>query len=526
MAAGKKYSAAKLTQREIDLLTNLLHSQATGSLAGLAQEMALTENQLRYALTKINRFLTEQGLRWVTLTHDQIKVPQPQATRSALEYFVSHTTPDKFRYSELQKRRFILLKLLLADEPLPTSYFMSALYSSRTTIVKTLDGIRKDCQAMGLELQHIRRAGYLIKRSGFQKILHFYRLLTQTINLREIYSFYYQANVYSKMGELVLFDVFNLDNLVQALEKTSQYVPEHHALDDSDFFLLAILNYKIIVLKEQERFNDQQQLLAIAELAEQLFANTQENVDLSVEESLVAALNAEMESHFPERFHFGTEFNHSLVQHFRHVRFRHENGLILPEDASDEQSEQLKLVEEVITAALVQHGDAQIAAASAGEIELIAAYYLSEVGDVEQPERTQPRFLIVCLEGQMMAQVLRNKLLALTSRDQIDFAAVYQVNSAQVAEYDLVISTVPLPSIDQQKLIYLEHGLDENVVAVIAQKLAIMPQPTVPLASNDQQRLHAIQQILAEADLSSSVCQHLQQQVRALFGGNQLENQV
>lgn len=514
MATGKKYSATKLTQREIDLLSNLLKNGATASLSNLAQTMTLTENQLRYAITKINRFLTEQGLRWVTLTHDQIAVPQPEETQTALNYFVSHTTPDKFRYSEVQKRRFILLKLLLADQPIPTSYFMEALYSSRTTIVKTLEAIRSDCQLMGLELQHVRRAGYLIKRSGFQKILHFYRLLTQTINLREIYSFYYQANVYSKMGELVLFNVFNLDNLVVALEKTSRYAPKDKPLDDSDFFLLAILNYKIIILNELGHTADQQQLLAIAELAEQLFTNTQ-NEDLTMETDLVAKMNQAVHETFPGRFTLSEEFSRSLVHHLRHVFFRHENGLLLPESAVGTQSEPTQRLQATITKILQQTDDRRFRQISTGEIELIAAYYLSEVEKINHQERPQPRFLVVCLEGQMMAQVLRNKLLALTPRQNIDFAAVYQVNAIQANAYDLVISTMKLPSIDQQKLAYLDNGLSENVVSEIAQRLAILPQAKPKLA--DTQRQHAIKNILAEADLPTAVGQDLQRRIDQLF---------
>ncbi len=37
------------------------------------------------------------------------------------------------------------------------------------------------------------------------------------INIREIYSFYYQDNLYSKAGDLVFFDLFDLDILFDSL---------------------------------------------------------------------------------------------------------------------------------------------------------------------------------------------------------------------------------------------------------------------------------------------------------------------
>ncbi|WP_461219564.1 BglG family transcription antiterminator [Lapidilactobacillus salsurivasis] len=500
----------KLTQREIDLLNQLLHQETPVTFVQIGAEMSLSEHQIRYALSKINHFLSQHSLGWVILDRDRLTLPQPQETQKALAYFVSHTTPAQFRYSQTQMQRFILLKLLLSEQPLSTNYFMTALYRSRTTVVKTLTEVRAICAGLGLEMEHVKRSGYLVNGPKFKKLVVFLRLLMSTINIREIYSFYYRDNIYSKMGELVLFNVFELDQLLTALQKTMVYTKDTTGIDDTDFFLLTILNYKLAEMSGTSRLADQQEVLPLAELAEQIFANGRQG-DLAMERTLTEQLNHHVEDALGLEEPFTAAFSNVLSHHLRRVLFREENELPPVVPPSEFMPGDQKHLRQIVAAGITKF---DIPCFSSTDIDLVTAFYASEL-EKQKPQSWQPpRILVVCVEGPALAHILRNQLSRLMPSDQIDLAAVYEVTESKLQSYDLIISTVKLPSADQEKVLLLKPPFSTDLLPAVQQRLATMVRSCV---ITDDAQFTAVTAAVRATTLSLNEQKELERQLRGIL---------
>lgn len=510
----------RLTQREIDVLNMVINQADAVQLDTMMRKLNLSLNQFRYAMDKINHFLSEQGLSWMNVDRDQVTLPARADVKKALNYFVAHTTPEQFRYSQEQIQTFIFLKLLLADEPVPTTYFIDTLYTSRTTVIRAISFVRKQSEQYDLTFVHLHRVGYLLEGTIFQKLTLFLRLLMKTISVREIYSFYYRDSVYSKMGELILFNVFDLDRLLAALGETIKYAKTMSNLDDMDFCLLAILDYKFRDVVTANTNNAGPEMEELAHLGAKILANETQAI-LPDERELINYINEKVHSQFSLQFDFSAQFVDVLSHHIRRFMLRQKNSMQMNDIDVALFLKDYEQLNQVITDAVRSYPHADLSHITPSEIMLITLYYASELEKHTTHSFDAYRVLVVCAQGQAVSSIIRNKLARLIDSKQIDTSAVYEVNERQLNGYDLVISTVRLPGVKFPNILYVQNAFSKDIVQMVRKRLAITNKTHVGTGID---KFTAIMDVLNDAGLPPERVNQMEMEILQILAKPTVQN--
>ncbi|MBO0448406.1 PTS sugar transporter subunit IIA [Enterococcus sp. MJM12] len=481
----------KLSQREIDLLKLALEGEEETTIPQLKKQLKLSVHQIRYAIDKVNRFLVEKKLNQIFIEKDRLVIEQRGKVKEEFDFFISHTTPEQFKFTAEQIEYFILLKLLLSDERLPINYFIETLSTSRTSVVNVLERITRELAEEEIELSNVPRKGYIIKEYSFKRFSYFIAILKKMINIREIYSFYYQDNLYSKSGDLVFFDLFDLDILFDSLGETIQYSKQMTSdIDDTNFLFLAILNYKyrelINTFEMTNRTTKLQMISNFISEIKQNDPNQMENINLA--KRLIRYINRELADVF-EMKDFKVESN-SLLHHIQRFIFRQENGIPFRDIDSEFLVKDHKNLYYVIFAAIRSFQNGMFDKVEAPEAALITLYYITEIEKKAPKVFKAPRILIICGEGRAISSVLKVKISNLIDSKWIDTISVFEFETPLLDHYDLIITTVKLPEVESDKVLYSDNVFSERFFEQIKMKLSVMGSSLVT------QRLGKLSQIM------------------------------
>lgn len=481
----------KLSQREIDLLKLALEGEEETTIPQLKKQLKLSVHQIRYAIDKVNRFLVEKKLNQIFIEKDRLVIEQRGKVKEEFDFFISHTTPEQFKFTAEQIEYFILLKLLLSDERLPINYFIETLSTSRTSVVNVLERITRELAEEEIELSNVPRKGYIIEEYSFKRFSYFIAILKKMINIREIYSFYYQDNLYSKAGDLVFFDLFDLDILFDSLAETIQYSKQMTSdIDDTNFLFLAILNYKyrelINTFEMTNRTTKLQMISNFISEIKQNDPNQMENINLA--KRLIRYINRELADVF-EMKDFKVESN-SLLHHIQRFIFRQENGIPFRDIDSEFLVKDHKNLYYVIFAAIRSFQNGMFDKVEAPEAALITLYYITEIEKKAPKVFKAPRILIICGEGRAISSVLKVKISNLIDSKWIDTISVFEFETPLLDHYDLIITTVKLPEVESDKVLYSENVFSEIFFEQIKMKLSVMGSSLVT------QRLGKLSQIM------------------------------
>ncbi|WP_461218079.1 PTS sugar transporter subunit IIA [Lapidilactobacillus salsurivasis] len=462
----------KLGQREIDLLRFALNENEKVTVAKIQKKLKLSANQIHYALGKINYFLKEKKLGQIFIIKDCLVIDRYDEVKKEIEFFISHTTPEQFKYTAEQIKYFIELKLLLADERVPINYFVETLSASRTTIVNTIDQITDEFENENILLSNVARKGYLIEKYDFRRFSYFIEVLKKMINIREIYSFYYQDNIYSKTGDLVFFDIFDLDILFSSLDQTILFSRKSLSeIDDTNFLFLMILNYKYLeLIKHSEitaRTKKLQIISGLIDEAKQNNPSPQKSINLA--RRLNRYIDRELSDTF-EMNNFKVE-SPSLINHIQRFIFRYENNIPFHDLDSGTLMGEYKNLYYVIFTAIQTFQNGIFEDVEASEAALITLYYINEIEQNAPKAFKSPRILIICGEGRAISSVLKSKVSNLIDSDHIDTTSVFKFEAPMVAHYDLIISTVRLPEVDSEKILYSDKAFSDDFFVQIKHRL-------------------------------------------------------
>ncbi|MGT2950861.1 hypothetical protein BU202_06155 [Streptococcus cuniculi] len=485
----------KLTQREIDLLRFILEQKDGLDIENIRQRLGLSDNQIRYTIGKINQFLRSRKASLLKVEKDCIVIGNRERVLEEFTFFVSHTTPGQFKFTPRQMEYFILLKLLIADDYIPINYFTKVLGSSRTSIVNLLEKVKKRCAREAIQLDYVLRRGYRIPEYSFKRFAFFVSILKKLINIREIYSFYYKDNVYSKVGDLVFFDIFELDVLFEALEKTIEYSKTvDDQMDDTAFLNMMILNYKLMkVEKEAPNPSQQERLKQLSQFLSSLEMNHEQKIeDLQLAQDLLAYLNAKIASAFRL-----VESRHSTEVLTRHLQ----RFILRQKQHNPMQDVNLEFVKthpelfQIIFTALRSYKGQLFQHVTVSEAALVTLYYINGIDDHPVVCQSCPRILIICAEGRAISRVLKGRIARFVDESYIDTIAVFEFKPQQLQDYDYIITTIKLPEVDSEKVIYTENAFSEAFLQKIQPLL--MGQMCVTPA-RDVTKLSQIMEVLVE----------------------------
>ncbi|MCQ9211770.1 MULTISPECIES: BglG family transcription antiterminator [unclassified Streptococcus] len=485
----------KLTQREIDLLRFILEQKDGLKIANIRQRLGLSDNQIRYTLGKINRFLRTRKVSLLKVEKDCILIGDRERILEEFTFFVSHTTPGQFKFTPQQMEYFILLKLLIADDYIPINYFTKVLGSSRTSIVNLLEKVKKRCAIEAIQLDYVLRRGYRVPEYSFKRFAFFVSILKKLINIREIYSFYYKDTVYSKVGDLVFFDIFELDLLFEALEKTIEYSKTvDDQLDDTSFLNMMILNYKLIrVQKELPDLTQSERMEQLTQFLSSLEMNHEQKADdLQLAQDLLVYLETKITSSL--RLVTSRHTTEVLIGHLQRFIVRQKQGTPIQDVNLDFVKMYPELFHLILTALRSYKGQI-FQYVTASEAALVTLYYINGLDELPVVEPFCPRILIICAEGRAISSILKGRIAYFVEEAYIDTIAVFEFQPKQIQDYDYIMTTIKLPEVESEKVIYIENAFSDVFLQQI-QKLLTAQVRLAP--SRDVTKLSYIMEVLAE----------------------------
>lgn len=145
----------KLDQRCIEIIDILLMQDGYMNIAKIAEQVETNERNVRYSLSKIDRFMEENELEPLT-RHPRkgVFLVEKKSIRPILSIFKQRMTPEKYQYSQEEIQNFLKLKMLISEEVIPTAYFEEVLFLSRTTILNHIRAIEGEVFLEDLNLEH------------------------------------------------------------------------------------------------------------------------------------------------------------------------------------------------------------------------------------------------------------------------------------------------------------------------------------------------------------------------------------
>ncbi|MGM0125603.1 hypothetical protein IGI37_003002 [Enterococcus sp. AZ194] len=463
----------KLTQREIDILGLIVHSRNDIDVKEMSKKLDLTVEQFKYALEKINRYLRLKNRQVIQSERGKVHLSNRYELKEEYNFLISHTTPDIFRYSTEQIQQYIFLKLLISEEPVPIGYFVKTLNTSRTTVVNSLSIIEKTCEEELIHFRHILRQGYQIQGYSYKRFFLFIEVLLKLINIRELYGFYYKDMIYSKAGELIFFEMFELDTLFEAIDETIEFSSKTENLDDTSFLLLMVLKYKYFELDKLDLSGDNKDKL---EILRHFLYELENNEQLDLEnrqlgERLILGINHELSKKLGVTLRFSEASNRAVYKHVERMIFRVKNGVDYQDVETKSLIEGYEELFTIMETAIKKFGEGQFYRISQSEIVLLTLYYISELEKASPKYQKAPRVLIICAEGRAVSTILKKRIANFVDSKMIHTSSVFEFENSYIDYYDLVITTVPLLEVSDEKIIYLENIFEDDVIEKIKKKM-------------------------------------------------------
>ncbi|MFJ5625059.1 BglG family transcription antiterminator [Peribacillus loiseleuriae] len=496
----------------------------------LADFVQTSERNVRYCLKKIDAFLTDNGFEPLVRHHLKgVLLKKNEKLLSFFEEFNCRTTPYLYVYSKEEIRNFMLLKLLLEGKVVPISYFEDVLFISRSTALSHLIVIESEMFLKGLTMKKIPRQGYLISGNTATKCSVFANTFIGTMSIREFYTFIESETNVSKIGELYLFNLFEINDLKLAMALVNEFERKlEQVFDDLScliliIFLLKLINgglkekqpaltllegdgYKLEIIEsvlrecvpEERTIKITEPFIAqVAQMIKSLrnISSTQIiDEDLS---GLVRMLCNEMGDAYGGDFLENNEkFFPKLLNHISFMVRRIRKGMSLENPVFDQFIEQsyevyvqtkqaCKLLEEQLGIQINDH-----------EVSYIAIYFALVLEKIENKEMRKPNLLIVCVEGLAVSKMLAISIRKLFDIGNIKTISVRSLTKELIDSYDFIISTVNISDVQTDKFIKINSFLVQEDIELLKEHLKLK---LTTQKRNDVKKLSRILEVVTDS---------------------------
>lgn len=159
---------AALTTRQRDLLKALLNANTTKGAEDLAAEMRLTSRQISYGLKGVKRWLSQRGIELQITPGVGIELNCSSEQAKRLRRDLASLTHMQLILSAGQRQQLLALILLVAEEPMVLSDLERLAQVSRSTVSKDLDAVEEWVGQRGMTL--IRRPNFGIELEGSENL--------------------------------------------------------------------------------------------------------------------------------------------------------------------------------------------------------------------------------------------------------------------------------------------------------------------------------------------------------------------
>ncbi|SHF26333.1 transcriptional antiterminator, BglG family [Seinonella peptonophila] len=516
-----------LNLRSLQIIEALLNATDYLKISQLAEKMQTSERNIRYSLKKTEEFLNDHHFQVLIRHHRKgVLLKKTPELIAFLADFMQRTTPYQYNYSKEELSNFILLKLLIESRPVSIAYFEDHLYVSRTTILNHLKKIDSNLYLQGMELKNTPRSGYQIIGNEINKTTIFANVFIQNLSIREFYNFIETETNTSKVGELFLFHLFEIESLqlvmklVHRLEQKLKMVFDDRSCLILIVFLLKWLNGTHFSLSKQTMMEiDQNEAKAIKETIEQSVGkvyvtdqvliqlielihslrnlHTERTIDAPLQQ-IVQQLCVDMSKRFNVDFLNDSHLISSLSSHIDAMIQRISKGMNLENPLFDQFTQEHANIFEATKQASQSLETLLSLPFDDHEISFLAIYFAASLQKIEAQKMRKPKILVVCAEGVAISKMLAITIKKLFDIESVKPIAVRSLTQELIRFYDFVISTVDIPDIDSHKLIKIDRLLGAKEIELLKERFSLN------LATERRNNVNKLNQIM---EVINETCQ-------------------
>ncbi|MGG5253649.1 BglG family transcription antiterminator [Neobacillus sp. SM06] len=176
----------QLDERSTILLKEILLTQGV-KISSLEKKLKLSRFQVNYSLGKIDDWLSSNQMP--PLKRERQKgIFVDQVVQETFPELMKDITIYDYVISDSERKKLIILLLLIREEPLSLFHLSSALKVSRNTVLYDLKGVGSITESFGLNVRYTRKDGYFIEGNELNKrhlIIKLVCLLLQTESSRQ-----------------------------------------------------------------------------------------------------------------------------------------------------------------------------------------------------------------------------------------------------------------------------------------------------------------------------------------------------
>ncbi|GIO18984.1 transcriptional regulator [Oceanobacillus oncorhynchi subsp. incaldanensis] len=473
----------KLDQRCIEIIDILLMQDGYMNIAKIAEQVETNERNVRYSLSKIDRFMEENKLEPLT-RHPRkgVFLVEKKSIRPILSIFKQRMTPKKYQYSQEEIQNFLKLKMLISEEVIPTAYFEEVLFLSRTTILNHIRAIEGEVFLEDLNLEHKKRKGHYITGDTLLKCITFAKILIRSINIREFYNFINDDRIVSKHGELFFYNLFEYEYLQRAVEISHRLETNlNRGMDDQTYLTLLALLFKIVTKVEGDFENISNALSKIEPKYKnslKILLNSVMQSDSKNQEEEIELFTRELckkvgEVYKVDFFKGNSKFLEQIKNHVIFMVKRLRENITI-ENPIFEQFMKTNHEIFLVTSQICKELEPIIkVTVSNQEISFLAIYFFSEMEKFKTNQKTKPAILIVCVEGTAVASMIGAQIKKMFEFERIDTMPLRLLDKETIEKYDYVLSTVNIPDIRSEKILRINSYLYLDDIKLLQKHLQL-----------------------------------------------------
>ncbi|GAB2027614.1 PTS sugar transporter subunit IIA [Lactovum odontotermitis] len=458
MKTGNKMG---LTSQDIDLLKYLIQQDGIVTVKAAGAFFVTEERAIRYRIGKIQQFLEKMALtsRIEIVPRKGIFLTEKASLLPWLKDFERRLDLVNYQYTVDESLKFIMLKLIIEQDFVENSELQRVLNLSGPTVRQYLSRVKADLldSDSGLELLYVKRRGYMILGSKEKLERQFVSLLLNSVDLLEIIHFIKsEGETQTKLGELLLANVLNIDLIELAAQKVEKFEIEiNRPLSDLEYiqwivhYVFERMNLNSEISADKRRHFSQNAHIDVEKFADELIDRVESALSVNLR---TAASN----------------FESSLKAHLQSLdqRIQTHNSVVNPiyESFVAEYGEFTQFLENIIQKICAEAG----LVINHQEISLIAILFLSEIQKNQKQEEKLPAVLVICTEGRIISNIVANRIRALFDSRKLDVCPVHKISEALIDQYDIVFSTIPMPKYFSKNVIYISSSFTREDLKTIS----------------------------------------------------------
>lgn len=478
-----------LTKRMITIIKILSRENRTVEGTEICMQLGISTRTLRNDIKTINSERHKNGFNIDTLHRKGyiLSVEDEGKFHHFIHNQMRETTHNQTLIPNNQEDRihYIIRKLLVSEEYIKADDLSDEMFISRATLNNDMKLVRERLHFFSLDIESVPAHGMCIVGTEFHKrsciAMYFFGTDSRENELLDSHS---NENTKQKISSILLQTInktslrltdIGFENLVTHIMITIFRLEEGSFVADSSRYI-DVLNSdeyevsELLCTKFEEAFNVKfpiiERIYIAMHLAGKKVSQYLDDTSISLDSPLFQDMCTIINNRFAIDFSEDIDLFTALSLHFQPMKSRLEYGLHIKNPLLEQiKTENTHAFEISLVAAEVikKHWGFTLDESETGYIALHFALALERY----RTFKNKKNILIVCASGVGSSQILYHKVKQKfsSSINNLEVSELYALESIDLSEFDLILSSVPISTKVDLPIIYVQYFLDDQDIS-------------------------------------------------------------